>query len=184
VPILAAVAVLLLVVVLGVVLIPISLVQRYRVGTSRQRARGWLATMNVVAIGLSTTLFLLGAAVTSFWVPRAFPYALLGLALGTGLGLIGLWITRWERDDELHFTPNRWLVLAILAGVTARIGYGFWRAWESWQSGAAGGSWVVRAGAAESLAAGAVVLGYYLIFWFGVRRQLQRHRDPRRGTYA
>jgi hypothetical protein len=186
VPILAALAVLLLVIVLGVVLIPISLVQRYRVGTSRQRARGWLATTNVVAIGISTALYLAGAAVTTIWVPRAFPYALAGLAAGALLGLVGLALTRWERGSrkaagevELHFTPNRWLVLAILLAVVGRIAYSFWRAWESWQSGIAGGSWVINAGAAESLAAGAVVLGYYLTFWSGVRRRIHRHRSSR-----
>ena len=176
-PILAALAVLLLVLVLGVVLIPISLVQRYRVGTSRQRARGWLATANVVAIGISTALYLAGAAVTTIWIPRAFPYTLAGLAAGALLGLLGLALTRWERGVELHFTPNRWLVLAILLAVTGRIAYSIWRAWESWQSGMAGGSWVVDAGAAESLAAGAVVLGYYLTFWSGVRRRIHRHRS-------
>ena len=178
--ILLALAVLLAVVVLGVVLVPISLVQRYRVGTSRQRARGWLAIMNVVGIGLSTALYLLGAAVTTVWVPRAFPYALAGLAAGALLGLLGLWLARWERDSELlHFTPNRWLVLAILLAVAGRIGYSFWRAWEAWHSGLGGGSWVVRTGAAESLAAGALVLGYYLTFWSGVRRRLRAHRSTR-----
>jgi len=184
VPILAAVAVLLLVVLVGIVLIPISIVQRYRVGTSRQRARGWLVTMNVVAIGLSTALLLLGAAVTTIWAPRAFPYTLLGLALGALLGLAGLWLTRWERDvdDLLHFTPNRWLVLVILLAVGARITYSFWRAWQSWHSGVGGGSSFVDTGAAQSLAAGALVLGYYLTYWFGVRRRLHHHRRVRLGA--
>jgi hypothetical protein len=177
VPILAAVAVLLLVVLVGIVLIPISFIQRYRVGTSRQRARGWLATMNVVGIGLSTALLLLAAAVTTIWAPRAFPYTLLGLALGAMFGLAGLWLTRWEHiDDLLHFTPNRWLVLAILFAVGARIAYSFWRVWQSWHSGVSSGSAFVDAGAAQSLAAGALVLGYYLTYWFGVRRRLQQHR--------
>jgi hypothetical protein len=174
VPILIAVAVLVLVILLGIALIPITLVQRYRVGTSRQRARGWLATANVVGIGLSTLLFVLGAAVTNIWAPHAFAYSLMGWALGALLGFVGLWLTRWERGDQvLHFTPNRWLVLLILVAVTGRIGYGFWRAWEAWQSGLAGQSW---AGAAQSLAAGAVVLGYYLTYWSGVRRRFLLHR--------
>jgi hypothetical protein len=174
VPILIALVVLVLVVLLGIALIPITLVQRYRVGTSRQRARGWLATANVVGIGLSTVLFVLGAAVTNIWASHAFVYTVLGLALGVLLGLLGLWLTRWERGDQLlHFTPNRWLVLAILVAVTVRIGYGFWRAWSAWQSGFADESWV---GAAQSLAAGAVVLGYYLTYWSGVRRRFLLHR--------
>ena len=176
-PILVAVLVLIGVLLIGILLIPVTLVQRYRVGTSRQRARGWLATTNVVGLAVSTVLFLLGAAITSFWVRHAFSYTLLGWAIGALLGLLGLWLTRWEGDGHpLHFTPNRWLVLGILLAVAGRIGYGFWRAWEAWQSGLAGGSWVVARGAAESLAAGAVVLGYYLIFWTGVVRRFHRHR--------
>jgi hypothetical protein len=175
--ILAAIALLLLVLIVGIALIPVTLVQRYRVGTSRQRARGWLATVNVVGIGLSTALFALGAAITNVWVPHAFAYTVLGFGLGTLLGLVGLWLTRWDRGDEfLHFTPNRWLVLAILLAVAGRIGYGFWRAWQSWETGIAGGSWVVANGAAQSLAAGAVVLGYYLTYWSGVRRRFHLHR--------
>ena len=120
-------------------------------------------------------LFVLGAAVTNFWAPHALVYTALGWAIGALLGFVGLWLTRWESDDEpLHFTPNRWLVLAILLAVAARIGYGFWRAWEAWQSGFAGQSWVVAR--AQSLAAGAVVLGYYLVFWTGVRRRFHLHR--------
>jgi hypothetical protein len=183
VPFLVAILVLIAVVILGILLVPITLVQRYRVGTSRQQARGWLATLNVAGLVLSTVLFLLGAGITSFWVPRAFSYTLLGWAVGALLGLFGLWLTRWESSGQpLHFTPNRWLVLAILLAVTGRIGYGFWRAWESWQSGVHGGSWAVACGAAESLAAGAVVLGYYLIFWSGVRRRHLRHVHRRSGV--
>jgi hypothetical protein len=177
VPILVALVVLVLVVILGIALIPVTLVRRYRVGTSRQRARGWLATVNVVGIGISTALFALGAAITNIWVPHAFAYTVLGFGLGALLGLVGLWLTRWERgDDVLHFTPNRWLVLAILIAVAGRIAYGFWRAWQSWESGVHGGSWVVASGAAQSLAAGAVVLGYYLTYWSGVRRRFLLHR--------
>jgi hypothetical protein len=180
VPILIAVAVLVLVLLLGIALIPITLLQRYRVGTSRQRARGWLATVNVVGIGLSAVLLLVSAAISGYWIPHAFPYTVLGLASGALLGLIGLGLTRWEPDQELlHFTPNRWLVLAILLAVAGRIGYGFWRTWETWRSGVAGGSWVVHAGAAQSLAAGGLALGYYLAFWSGVRRRFLHHRGGR-----
>jgi hypothetical protein len=177
VPILVALAVLILVIILGIALIPVTLVQRYRVGTSRQRARGWLATANVVGIGISTTLFALGAAITNIWVRHSFAYTVLGFGLGALLGLVGLALTRWERgDDLLHFTPNRWLVLTILIAVAARLAYGFWRGWQSWESGVHGGSWVVASGAAQSLAAGAVVLGYYLAYWSGVRRRFLLHR--------
>jgi hypothetical protein len=162
-------------------LIPVSIVQRYRVGTSRQRARGWLATLNLFGLAMSTVLFLIAAAVTSMWVPDALRYTGLGLGGGCVLGLVGLLLTRWEPGPPdrlgkpvLHYTPNRLLVLSITLVVTARIAHGFWRSWASWRAGLSGDSWFVAAGVAGSMAAGAVVLGYYFTYWLGVRRRLRR----------
>lgn len=159
-----------------VALIPLSLVQRYRMGTSRRRARGWLATINFAGIALSVTLLLAGAAVTSIWVPGAFMYTAAGLITGCVLGVAGLLLTRWEpAPGSLHYTPNRWLVLGITLVVIARLAYGFWRGWQTWDAGVQSTSWFAASGAAESMAAGAVVLGYYLVYWMGVRR---RFRQP------
>lgn len=158
-----------------IALIPIAIVQRYRVGTSRQRARGWLTGLNLAGLTLSAVLLLIGAVFTSIWVPDALTYTLAGLGGGGLLGLIGLAVTRWEPGiGSLHYTPNRWLVLGITAVVTARLLYGFWRMWQVWRAGVEDGSWVAAAGVAGSMAAGAVVLGYYLVFWIGVRRRLGR----------
>ena len=167
-----------LLVILGVIaLMPIALVQRYRAGTARQPARGWLATINIVGLSISVVMFLTGAAFTNFWVPSALIYTVAGLGLGLVLGFLGLALTRWEPSPRgLYFTPHRWLVLGITLVVTARVAYGFWRGWQSWRSAVDGGSWVVASGAAGALAAGAVVLAYYLIYWIGVRRRLHRHR--------
>jgi hypothetical protein len=165
------------VVLMLIVLIPVSLVQRYRLGTRRQPVRGWLATMNVAAFALSTALFVVSAAVTSHWVPRAFSYTMIGLAGGLILGLLGLALTRWEgTPHSLHYTPNRLLVLAIVATVAARLSYGAWRAWHSWGPALDGASWLTAWGAANALGAGALVLGYYLTYWSGLRRRFQRHR--------
>ena len=168
-----------------IVLIPLSIVQRYRVGTSRQKARNWVAALNLFGIGLSTVLFLIAAALTSIWVPDVLNYTAIGLLGGFALGIIGLWLTKWEYgtpgsldrlgNDALHYTPNRLLVLTITLVVTARVLYGFWRSWESWRAGLSGESWFVAAGLAGAMAAGAVVLGYYLSYWLGVRRRLRRH---------
>ena len=107
-------------------------------------------------------------------------YTAAGLAAGAVLGLIGLWLTKWEPSlDHLHYTPNRLLVLALTLTITARILYGFWRSLESWRAGLSGESWFVAAGIAGSMAAGATVLGYYLIYWLGVRRRLRGHSRRR-----
>jgi hypothetical protein len=162
-----------------VVLMPLSLVQRYRVGTSRRRARGWVATINFGGMALSAMVLLASAAVTTVWVPDAFTYTAAGLAAGCILGTAGLLLTRWESaQGSLHYTPNRWLVLAITLVVTARLAYGFWRSWQAWRPGLDAGSWFAASGVAGSMAAGAVVLGYYLAYWIGVRRRL-RKLEPR-----
>lgn len=158
-----------------VALIPFAIVQRYRMGTSRQRARGWLASINIAGLSLSAILFLAGAFVTSIWVPHAFSYSAAGLAAGCVLGLIGLRLTRWEpAPGSLHYTPNRALVLAITLIVVSRLLFGFWRGVQTWRAGVEGAAWLGAAGLAGSMAAGAMVLGYYLAYWSGVRRRFRR----------
>ena len=179
-PLLILPLLLLLAVIALMALIPLTLVQRYRVGTSRQRARGWLAAINVTGLVLSAATFLVTAAITTLWVPHTLTYTAAGLAGGMALGAIGLWLTRWEPAvDALHYTPNRLLVLGVMLIVASRLLYGFWRGWQSWQAGLHGESWFVAAGVAGSMAAGAVVHGYYLAYWSGVRRRIRRHASRR-----
>jgi hypothetical protein len=160
-----------------IALMPLSLVLRYRAGTARRPARRWVAAINLAAVAISAALLLMAAAVASYWIPVAFRYALLGLAGGCLLGLLGLWLSRWEvTPRSLHYTPSRALVLAITLVVTARLLYGFWRSWHAWHSTPGDASWLAASGAAGSLAAGALVLGYYLTYWAGVWRRLSRHR--------
>lgn len=176
-PLVPVVLALLLLLALFFLALPLSLVRRYRVGTARRPARGWIAAVNVLTLALSTGLFLLAAGVTSLWVPDILVYSLLGLTAGGVLGLLGLAATRWEATPgSLHFTPNRWLVLVLMLVVSARLLYGFWRAWAAWGSGGPGAEWLAAAGVAGSMAAGAVVLGYTLTYWVGVRRRLLRQR--------
>jgi hypothetical protein len=158
-----------LVVLAIIAVIPISIVQRFRMGTTRRPARGWVATANLAAVTLSVMLFLFGALVTSRWAPEALRYTLAGLGVGALLGLAGLALTRWEWvRGRLHYTPNRWLVLAITVVVAARVIYGFWRTWEAWRASVESLTWVAASGISGSMSGGAVVLGYYLVFWAGV----------------
>jgi hypothetical protein len=180
VPVLFAFALVLFTVLAAFALAPLSLVLRYRAGTARRMARGWVATLNVVAVGLSAALLLAVASFTSLWAPRALSYTLAGFAGGCVLGLLGLWWSRWEASpDRLHYTPNRWLVLAVMLVVGLRLLYGIWRAWHAWRAGPGDQSWLAAAGVAGSLAAGGVVLGYYLAYWIGVRVRFGRHRRQR-----
>jgi hypothetical protein len=168
-----------LLIVLGfLALIPLSLVLRYRASTARRLARRWVATVNIGMLALSALLFLFGAAITNIWVAQAFRYSVAGLVAGSVIGVVGLWLSRWEATpNALHYTPNRWLVLALTLVVTSRVLYGFWRGWHAWQSTPEDVSWLAAAGAAGSLAAGAVVIGYYLVYSIGVRRRVTRHEQ-------
>jgi hypothetical protein len=170
-PILAA----LLFVIGLVVSMPLLLVLRYRAGTMRRRGRRWAATLNLVSFVLSAALFLWIAAITTLWIPRAFNYSLAGLTGGCLIGLLGLALTRWERTPPaLYYTPNRWLVLLLTVAVTARLLYGLWRVWHAWRTAGSDASWLAAAGVAGSMAVGALVIGYYLVYSAGVRWKLRR----------
>jgi hypothetical protein len=174
-PLLIALALIVAAFAFAVVMLPFALVFRYRAGTRRRRARVWVATINAVSLAISTTIFLISASITTRWVPYSFSFATAGLAAGAILGLLGLVLTRWERDPAtLFYTPNRLLVLGITLVVTARIGYGFWRGWQTWRAAQDGTSWIAAIGIPGSLAAGALVIGYYLVYWAGLRSRAVR----------
>jgi hypothetical protein len=156
-----------------IAMMPFALFQRYRAGTARRLARPWVATLNLVAMVFSVGFFLLVSGLTTVWVENAFAAAVGGVAVGAMLGLIGLWATRWEATPRsLHYTPNRWLVLAVTLVVTARLLYGFVRAWMTLGSTTDEASLIAAFGVPGSLGAGATVLGYYLAYGIGVRRRI------------
>ncbi len=162
--------------ILAIALMPVILVQRYRVGTRRQATRGWILGLNVFGIALSSLIFLVGAAFTGIWVPGALRYAFAGMAIGGLLGVAGLLLTRWERTPQgLYFKPFAPLVFLVVFVVSARILYGFWRTWQTWRHFGGGDDWLVVAGIPQSVGAGALVVGYYLVYWSGVLRRHNRH---------
>jgi hypothetical protein len=174
VPILVALALAVALVVLFVLLIPVSLFMRYRVATSRRRQRGWIVTSNVISLLISLTLLLGTAIVMSLWVDEAVPWVAMGLGVGAALGFLGLWASHWEEEaDGLYLTGNRWLVTLVSLVVVARIALGFWRAWVTWKEGGLHGE-LAAIGIAGSMAAGAVLVGYSLVYWAGVRSRLRR----------
>ena len=167
---------LLLVLVLPLVLValmPLILMQRYRVGSARRLARSWIISLNLVLTIVAAVVFLAGAALTSVWVTRALTGAVAGLVVGLLLGVIGLALTRWEPTHaSLHYTPNRLLVLLVTCAVSGRVLYGLWRSWTVASAGLSGAPVVQAFGIPESLAAGGMVIGYSLAYAAGVRRRL------------
>jgi hypothetical protein len=160
-----------------VLAVPLSIVQRYRAGTAKRVARRWVATVNAVAIAISASILLFVAAISGPWVPGSVRYTLAGLAIGGALGLLGLLATIWSDGPRLEYTPSRILVLSITLVVLARLLHGLYRGWRAWGT-TSDTSWLAEAGAAGSMGAGAVVIGYYLVYWLGVRRRISRQRRP------
>ena len=156
------------------VLMPLILVQRYRMGSARRVARPWMLTLSLVLMAFSAIFFLAGAALTAIWIPNAFGGAAAGVAVGTGLGIGGLLLTRWEATPAtLHYTPNRWLVLLVTLMVSARVLYGLWRSWQVARSGVYGTEMVLAFGIPQSLAVGGTVIGYYIAYAAGVRGRIR-----------
>ena len=159
---------------LALLLLPVSLWARYRNGRARRRAQGWAVRTNAWLLALSVPLFLASAWVTSVWLPQALHDAAYGLLAGVFLGVISLWLTRFEHDDAgFHFTPNRWVVLLLILVVTARIVVGMWLTaapmlglvvpfGAEWLRG---GGWLGIAG---------LLLGYHGSYAWGLRARLPK----------
>jgi len=164
--------------VLGVVLLyllvlPLSLMQRYRGGHRRRRVQPWVIGANAWMLALSAAGFLFGAWISNRWIAGAVTHAVLGLAAGATLGLLGLALTRFDRvASERFYTPNRWLALSLTLLVAGRIALGFWQAWQWTRSGAEHAAWLVRQG--DLLAVGGVLLGYYLAYTWGLRARIRK----------
>ena len=159
-------------VLLWLLLMPLALWQRYRLGRARRRAVRWVATLNAWSLLLSVALFLTGAWVAGHWVDAALAHAGAGLLAGLVLGAVGLGLTRFESTAQgTFYTPNRWLVLALTLVVAARIAYGLYRMEQAWVAGAHA-AWLSQQGGV--LAVGGLLLGHYLAYAWGLRWRLRR----------
>jgi MFS family permease len=156
----------------GVVLLSLAL--RYRAGTARRQGRRWTAGLNVWLTAFSAVFFLSFTLVISIWVGSAFRFALIGMGCGGVLGLLGLAMTRWEKQPEgLFYTPNRWLALIVTLAIGARFVYGWWHATHSSESAPGDQHWLITgSGTQLSLAVAAGLIGYYVVYSIGVSLQI------------
>ena len=168
---------LLALVALWLVLLPLTLWARYRAGRARRRAIGWAVRANAWLLAVSLPLFLLTAWATSRWAPDALRDAGVGLLLGVLLGIVSLWLTRFEQDARgLVYTPSRWPALLLTTLVALRIVAGLWvalrhaagHAQDAWMAWLEAGAWMGVAG---------LFLGYGLAYAWGLRARLLRMRQ-------
>ena len=156
---------------LWVLLLPLSIVQRYRHGKARRRASPLGVRVNAWMLLASVPPFLAGAWVSQVWVEGALPQAALGLAGGVVIGIVGIWITPIERTEQgLFYTPRAWLVLLLSVLVAVRAALGLWQVFQRWQ--VAGSLPALFSGQASLFAMAGLLLGYYLAYAWGLKRRL------------
>ena len=171
-PLLIVPLVVLVLLALWLVLLPVSLWQRYRMGKARRRAWSWLVRFNAWALLVSLLLFLASMAVTNVWWPGALAYAASGVGIGVVLGIAGLWLSRFEATPQgMFYTPNPWLVLSLTLLVAGRIAMGFVELWRYWQ-GRESLALIPVLDHASLFAVAGLLLGYYLAYTWGLRRRL------------
>lgn len=157
----------------GLLLMPLSLLLRYRRGKGRRRVQPWGVRVNAWLLLASALVLLAVAASLGSWWPGALRDAAAGLVAGVLAGALGLQLDRFEATPRGFFrTPNRWLVLALSWLLAARIVAGLWLAWGGPE---AGSGWVTRSGL---LGVGGVLLGFALATAWGLRHRVLRARRP------
>ena len=156
---------------LWVVLLPITILQRYRLGRARRRVQPWFVRLNAWMLALSTVVFLAVAALLDHWVADALRDASVGLAAGLLAGVAGSRLDRFESTpDGLFRTPNRWLLLGMSLLLAARILIGIGLAWNG--DGSTGPwQWVTHG---WLLGVGGVLLGHALATAWTLRMRLSR----------
>lgn len=159
---------------LAVLLMPLSMVQRYRRGRARRRVQPWVVSANAWLLAVSVLVFLAAAAAIGYWVADALRDAAVGLLVGILVGMAGLKLDRFEIQPEgLFRTPNRWLVLGLSLLLVLRIVLGIWLAWGDAQADTGAVALITRGGL---LAVGGVLLGFALATAWGLRARVSRLR--------
>lgn len=152
-------------------LLPISIVQRYRYGKARRRVLPWVVRLNAWVLSISMLVFLASSWLASIWIPRALPDAVLGLGAGAVVGVVGAALHRIEVTPQgLFRTPNQWLVLGVSLLLAGRIALGLWLTWRDGPGTALAG-WATHAGL---IGVAGVLLGYSVATSWGLRFRVAR----------
>jgi len=145
-------------------LIAWRLYARVRRLIGRQRSRAWRHWTAAVAFPLLAAMLGLAAAKN----PLALGMLAGGLAVGAGLGLWGLRLTRFERTAEGYFyTPSAHIGIALSVLFAARIA---WRLFEVRAGVAAAGGSPDFARSPLTLAVFGTLAGYYATYAVGLIR--------------
>jgi len=164
---------------LMLLLLPLSLWQRYRVARSRRQAIGWVVGLAWWSALASSLLMLLSTALAGLLWPLAWSYVAMAYPAGLLLGAAGHALTRFEATPAgLYYRSNAWLVSALALLVGVRLVAGLVQTVRVWTTSAQWpeSGWLSHAGL---LAVGALLLGYATAQAWGLRHRLARYRRHR-----
>lgn len=161
---------------LWAVLLPISLIQRYRFGRKRRRVVAWANSANAWLMLILVAAFFLSGWMATRWLPDAFVMAAMGFAVGIALGILNLLISHREVEaGSVFITPNAVLVLGMTLLVASRILLGFWQLYEhgfQLHPIQREEAWFLRPDSLFAL--GGLLLGHYFAWCWGLRSMLRR----------
>ena len=110
-PLLIVPLVILVLLALWLLLLPLSLWQRYRLGKARRKAWPWMVKLNAWVLLFSAGLFLASMALTTSLVARRAGYALAGMGIGLVTGIARPVAEPFRNTAQgLFYTPNAWLI--------------------------------------------------------------------------
>jgi hypothetical protein len=149
--------------------------KRVRRNIGRQRSRAWRHWAGTLLCPLLLAIFAL-AAMRS---PSAEGALTAGAAVGIGLGVWGLRITRFEHAAEGYFyTPNAYLGIGLSLLLVGRVVYRFAELYAAGGGLAPGASAQDFARSPLTLAILGLVFGYYAAYSAGLLRwRLRARRD-------
>lgn len=157
-------------------MLPLSLLQRYRMGRKRRRLWPWANRLNTVFAWISVALFLPGAWASSLWLDGALAMAWAGLAAGMLLGLLNIALSRIEHaPDGVHLTPSAAIVLTLVLLVVLRIVLGGWQLLEhgfDWQARTRDVAWFLRPSSLFAFAG--LLIGHGLAWYLALGARLRR----------
>ncbi|WP_028916775.1 hypothetical protein [Pseudoxanthomonas sp. J35] len=160
------------------VLLPLSLWQRWRLAGSRRRARGWAMALAWWSSLGSSLLFLLFVLVAGHFWPSAWAYVALAWPAGLLLGALGHALTRFEPTPQgLYYRSSRVIALGLVLLVAVRLGAGLVQGMRGgFGAGWPDSGWLSHAGL---LAIGALLLGYATAQSLGLYRRVRRFERHR-----
>lgn len=173
-PLLIVLLVVVLLLVAWVLLLPLWLYLRFRQGKARRRLLPWLVRLNAWVMLISAGLFIVGMALTGYWLPGTLRHALYGLVAGLCSGALAVLLGKVEHTPQASYhTPNAWVSAALAVLVLLRLAAGAIDAWRRIGGHDALG-WLPAFDHTTVSALAGLLLGHGLATAWGLRWRLPR----------